>query len=48
MSNKAEKNMIFPLDYTDEKAEDLIKQGLTNLKNIRNIQKTKNGWLKKE
>ena len=47
-NHKIEKNMIFPLDYTDEKAEELIKQGLTNLKNIRNIQKTKNGWLKKE
>ncbi|WP_413497495.1 hypothetical protein [Carnobacterium maltaromaticum] len=47
-NHKIEKNMIFPLDYTYEKAEELIKQGLTNLKNIRNIQKTKNGWLKKE
>lgn len=47
-NHKIEKNMIFPLDYTDEKAEELIKQGLANLKNIRNIQKTKNGWLKKE
>ncbi|PLS35150.1 hypothetical protein CYV26_07065 [Carnobacterium maltaromaticum] len=47
-NHKSEKNMIFPLDYTDEKAEELIKQGLTNLKNIRNIQKIKDGWLKKE
>lgn len=47
-NHKIEKNMIFPLENTYEKAEELIKQGLTNLKNIRNIQKTKNGWLKKE
>ena len=47
-NHKSKKNMIFPLNYTDEKAEELIKQGLANLKNIRNVQKIKDGWLKKK